>query len=130
MNAETDRVGFVILGIGVNLNMRADQFPADLRTPATSLLIETGTAVSRQIFIVRLLRELDKEYRRFCQSGFGPVREEWASFCNAFGREVTVDVGTTRLQGPFAGIDHDGALLMQQPDGRLERILSGDVTVL
>jgi BirA family biotin operon repressor/biotin-[acetyl-CoA-carboxylase] ligase len=130
MNAETDQVGFVILGIGVNLNMRQDQFPADLRYPATSLLLETGSSVSRQTFIVRLLRELDQEYCRFCMSGFGPVREEWSRYCNAFGREVSVELGTNRLQGPFAGIDHDGALLVQLSDGRLERIVSGDVTVL
>lgn len=130
MNAETDRVGFVILGIGVNLNMRADQFPPDLRTPATSLMLETGSPIARQTFVVHLLRELDQEYRRFQQEGFGPVREEWASYCNAFGREVQVAVGSHVLQGPFMGIDHDGALLMKLPDGRVERILSGDVTVV
>ena len=130
MNAETDRVGFVILGIGVNLNMQADQFPSDLRTPATSLLLESGAPVSRQSFVVHLLRELDREYRRFQQEGFGPVREEWARYCNAFGREVQVDVGSDSLQGPFVGIDHDGALLVKLPDGRVERILSGDVTVM
>ncbi len=130
MNAETDRVGFVILGIGVNLNMRADQFSSDLRSPATSLLLETGSPVSRQVFIVQLLQELDQEYCRFRQCGFGPVREEWSRYCNAFGRDVCVEAGTARLQGPFAGIDQDGALLLQRPDGTLERILSGDVTVL
>lgn len=130
MNAETDRVGFVILGIGVNLNMRSDQFPSDLRYPATSLLLETGSSISRQAFTVRMLQELDSEYSRFRQSGFGPVREEWARYCNAFGREVSVESGATVVQGPFAGIDHDGALLIQLPGGRLERIVSGDVTVL
>ena len=130
MNAETDRVGFVILGIGVNLNMRSEQFPADLRTPATSLLLETGSVVSRQAFTVRLLQELESEYRRFRVDGFGPVREEWARYCNAFGRSVAVESGSSNLQGSFAGIDHDGALLVQTANGRVERILSGDVTVL
>lgn len=130
MNAETDQVGFVILGIGVNLNMRAEQFPGDLRTPATSLMLESGLVVSRQAFAVTLLQQLDKEYARFLQEGFGPVREEWAHYCNAFGREVQVDLGLTRVQGPFAGIDQDGALLLRLPDGSHERILSGDVTVL
>ena len=130
MNAETDQVGFVILGIGVNLNMQAEQFPADLRTPATSLMLEAGAPVSRRAFAVHLLRELDQEYERFLQQGFGPVREEWTRYCNAFGRDVRVLVGTETLQGAFVGIDHDGALLMQLADGRIERILSGDVTVL
>ncbi len=130
MNAETDRVGFVILGIGVNLNMRQEQFPADLRTPATSLLLETGSSVSRHRFALTLLQELDREYVRFMQEGFAAAREVWASYCNASGRQVCVDLGGSLLQGAFAGIDQDGALLVAGPDGRIERVLSGDVTVL
>lgn len=130
MSAETDRVGFVVLGIGINLNMDAAQFPDDLRTPATSLALASGRPVSRVPFAVRLLSALDEEYSRFLRTGFGPVREEWARRCNAFGRQVSVAVGTQTLQGPFAGIDHDGALLLTLPDGRLERVLSGDVTVV
>jgi BirA family biotin operon repressor/biotin-[acetyl-CoA-carboxylase] ligase len=130
MSAETDRVAFVILGVGVNLNMAADQFPDDLRTPATSLAVASGRPVSRVSFAARLLANLDEEYARFCSLGFGPVRDEWARRCNAFGRQVAVAVGNQMLQGPFAGIDHDGALLLTLPDGRLERVLSGDVTVL
>lgn len=130
MSAETDRVAFVILGIGVNLNMAADQFPDDLRTPATSLALAAGCPVPRVPFAARLLANLDAEYARFCRSGFAPVREEWARRCNAFGRQVSVTIGSQTLQGPFAGIDHDGALLLTLPDGRQERVLSGDVTVV
>ncbi len=49
-------------GIGVNLNMRADQFPADLRYPATSLAINTGELVSRLDFTRALLQEIDALY--------------------------------------------------------------------
>lgn len=130
MSAETDQVGFVVLGIGVNLNMTVDQFPSDLRSPATSLAIAAGRPVPRMPFAIKLLTELDREYSRFLSEGFGPVRAEWASRCNAFGRQVSVAMGTQILQGPFAGIDHDGALLLLLPDGRLERVMSGDVTVV
>jgi len=130
MSAETDRVAFVILGIGVNLNMTADQFPDDLRTPATSLAVASGRPVPRAPFAARLLANLDEEYARFRCSGFGPVRDEWARRCNAFGRQVSVAAGNITMQGPFVGIDHDGALLLTLPDGRLERVMSGDVKVL
>lgn len=130
MNAETDRIGFVILGIGINVNMRTQQFPADLRHPATSLMLEAGSPVSRLALLTCLLHELDREYLRFKSCGFGPVREEWASYCNAFGREVQVSQGAVILRGAFDGIDEDGALLVRYGDGRQERVLSGDVTVL
>ena len=131
MSAETDGINFVILGIGVNLNMTHAQFPADLRTPATSLLLSHGRPVNRAQFAATMLEELDLLYTDFLEHGFGPVREEWQNRCNANGREVVVGEGgdeTTR--GMFSGIDGDGALLLRTPDGVVERILSGDVRVV
>lgn len=131
MSAETDAINFVILGIGVNLNMTAEQFPPDLRHPATSLLLETGRPVGRARFAAVMLNELDRLYTCFLSQGFGPVREEWQQRCNAHGRELTVsDNGSETVRGMFAGIDGFGALLVRRQDGSLERILSGDVRVL
>jgi BirA family transcriptional regulator, biotin operon repressor / biotin---[acetyl-CoA-carboxylase] ligase len=131
MSAETDRVNFVILGIGVNLNMTPAQFPADVRTPATSLLLEQGLPVNRAQFAARMLGELDRLYTDFLQHGFGPVRDEWQQRCNANGREVVVsDTGVETVRGMFHGIDGDGALLVRFSDGMVERILSGDVRVV
>ncbi|MBI2354634.1 MAG: biotin--[acetyl-CoA-carboxylase] ligase [Deltaproteobacteria bacterium] len=131
MSAETDAINFVILGLGVNLNMTAGQFPPDLRHPATSLFLETGRPVARQEFAAFMLNELDRLYAGFLAHGFTPVREEWQERCNAHGREVVVcDGGAEVARGMFAGIDGDGALLLRRQDGMVERILSGDVRVL
>jgi len=131
MSAETDGINFVILGIGVNLNMTRAQFPTDLRTPATSLLQEQGFPVSRVQFAATMLAELDRLYADFLQHGFGPVREEWQQRCSASGRVVVVsEAGLETVRGMFYGIDGDGALLLRAPDGMVERILSGDVRVV
>lgn len=131
MSAETDAINFVILGLGVNLNMTLAQFPHDLRHPATSLFLESGQRVDRTGFAATMLNELDGLYADFVAHGFDPVREEWRSRCNARGREVVVsDAGSEVVRGMFNGIDGDGALLVRLPDGRIERILSGDVKVL
>jgi BirA family biotin operon repressor/biotin-[acetyl-CoA-carboxylase] ligase len=131
MSAETDGVNFVILGIGVNLNMSAGQFPPDLRHPATSLLLETGQPVGRARFAAVMLNELELLYADFRVYGFGSVREEWQRRCNAYGRELVVsDGGAEVVRGMFAGIDGSGALLVQVANGNITRILSGDVRVL
>ncbi|MBC8018223.1 MAG: biotin--[acetyl-CoA-carboxylase] ligase [Verrucomicrobia bacterium] len=131
MSAETDGINFVILGIGVNLNMTAAQFPVDLRTPATSLLLEQGRPVSRAQFTATMLDELDRLYGDFLLYGFGPVRDEWQQRCNANGHEVSVsDGGAETLRGRFDGIDGDGAMLVRLSSGMVERILSGDVRVI
>ena len=131
MSAETDGINFVILGVGVNLNMTSGQFPPDLRTPATSLLLEQGRPVNRARFAAAMLGDLDRLYTEFLLYGFGPVRDEWQQRCNANGREVVVsEAGADTVRGMFRGIDGDGAMLVQLADGAVERILSGDVRVL
>ncbi len=131
MSAETDRVTFIILGIGVNLNMREPQFPDDLRHPATSLKLATGRDIDRSAFAAALFNELEQLYDQFLREGFGPVREEWQRLCNLAGRRIVVsDGGLDLLHGEFLGVDHDGALLARRDrDGGIERIFSGDVRV-
>lgn len=131
MSAETDAVNFVILGLGVNLNMTAGQFPPDLRHPASSLFLETGRRVARADFAAIMLEELDRLHAGFLSNGFAQVRKEWEMRCNANGRQLVVcDNGAEVARGMFGGIDGDGALLLRRPDGTIERILSGDVRVL
>lgn len=131
MSAETDGINFVVLGIGVNLNMTADLFPNDLRHPATSLFLESGVHVDRSRFTGIMLNELDRLYSDFLVHGFGPVREEWQRRCNASGRQVLVnDSGTECTGGRFIGIDSDGALLLRSDDDVLHRITCGDVRVI
>lgn len=129
MSAETDKVNFVVLGIGVNLNMRADQFPPELRHPATSTLIETGKGVSRVVFARRLLQELDSIYSLFLEEGYAPVRREWLERSRLAGEQVTVTDNGTIQSGVVTGIDEYGALLLKSPSGAIIQILSGDVTI-
>lgn len=125
MSAETDKVNFVILGIGVNLNMTREQFPAELRHPATSLLIESGAKVDRTDFTRVLLEELDELYAGFLAEGYAPARKEWLARSALNGAFVTVtDHGSERC-GRVTGIDEFGALLLDNG----EQILSGDVVI-
>ncbi len=131
MSAEVDRIRFVVLGIGVNLNMTADQFPADLRMPATSLRLAGGVAVSRAAFARELLQQLDKLYADYLNFGLAPILAEWESRCDLIGRQVEVDeAGSGLVRGRVSGIDRDGALLLELADGSTARILAGDVKVV
>ena len=77
MDSEADRVAFVVLGIGVNLNAPADELRQAVGIPATSILATTGRAVGRAAFVGRLLAELEGRYRRYLAEGFATLREEW-----------------------------------------------------
>ena len=130
MSAETDKVNFVVLGIGVNLNMTTDQFPADLRHPATSLFIESGIKVRRTDFARCLLQELDAVYGVFLRDGYGPVRREWLERSRLAGESVTVSDNGRMTSGKVLGIDEYGALLLEREDGSMLQVLAGDVRLV
>ena len=127
MSAETDRVNYVVLGIGVNLNMREEQFPQDLRYPATSLAITGGRPVSRLDFTRTLLQEIDALYQLFMQQGSEPVLEAWAQLCDMTGQVVRVDCNELQIEGVMTGLADDGALLVRTATGKMERVYAGDV---
>lgn len=128
MNAETEQVHFVVLGVGVNLNMSAAQFPAEMLYPATSVSLELGQLIDRVTFVRAFLQRLDGYYQEFLAEGFVPIRRRWEALCDLLNCRVQVDQNPVLLQGVVVGLDTDGALRLQLDDGRVERILAGDVS--
>jgi BirA family biotin operon repressor/biotin-[acetyl-CoA-carboxylase] ligase len=129
LSAELDKVRYVILGIGVDVNLGAGEFPPELRKLATSLKIESGKTISRAELATAILRELDSDYARICSGFFAEVADEWQEHCKTIGREVTIQIGERRIRGHAESLDDDGALLLRTDHGRLERITGGDVTL-
>jgi len=129
LTAELDHVKEMVLGIGVDANLDAADFPHDLRKTATSLKIESGQAVDRAELAVAILRELDADYDRIRRGQFELVAVEWRQRCGTLGREVSIRIGDRVIRGRAESLDAEGALLLRTQHGRLERIISGDVTM-
>lgn len=127
MSAETDRVNYVVLGVGVNLNMLEKQFPRVLRYPATSLRLVLGAPVSRLGFTRALLREVDELYQVFLEQGSPPILAAWLDLCEMNGQPVKVDGGNLQIEGVMAGLAEDGALLVRTGAGKIEPVYAGDV---
>jgi BirA family biotin operon repressor/biotin-[acetyl-CoA-carboxylase] ligase len=129
MDSEVDRVHHVIAGIGVNLNLPLAALPRDLRAKATSLRAVTGRRVDRARFTGGLLAALEARYGRFLSAGFPTVRAEWETFSCLTGTEVRIASAEGELAGCVLGLDADGALRLRQADGRVVRVIAGEVTV-
>jgi BirA family biotin operon repressor/biotin-[acetyl-CoA-carboxylase] ligase len=129
LSAEVDRVKHIIIGIGIDVNLDANEFPAELKRTATSLKIESGETVSRAELAVAILRELDFDYARIGGGKFHAVADEWESGCATIGKNVTVHIGDRKIRGRAESLDDDGALIIRTEHGRLERIIGGDVTL-
>jgi BirA family biotin operon repressor/biotin-[acetyl-CoA-carboxylase] ligase len=129
MSAELDHLKEVLLGIGVDVNLEAADFPAALRKSATSLRLETGQKLNRSELAVAILRELDRDYDLVRQGRFEALAEQWQERCSTLGRQVAIRVGDRVIRGRAESLDDDGALLVRGPHGHLERVVGGDVTV-
>jgi len=129
LSAEVDRVKHVTLGVGVDVNLSASEFPSDLRKIATSLRVESGKPISRPELATAILRELDRDYARICAGQFAALADEWEQHCTTIGKNVAIQIGERKMRGRAEALDDDGALLIRTEHGHLERIIGGDVTL-
>lgn len=129
MTAELDHVRELILGIGIDVNLEAHEFPPELRKIATSIRIEAGQMIDRAGLAVAILRELDRDYEHIKRGEFDLVAEEWQRHCSTIGAQVSIRVGERVIRGRAEALDADGALLLRGQHGHLERIIGGDVTM-
>lgn len=119
-----------VVGIGLNLKLpELDPVAAPMMMPVAALAGMVTPLPDRHRLLAALLTELATVFDAFSAAGFGAVREDWQA-CNAWqDRKVRVlRNGEVCLEGRCCGADSDGALLVEA-DGRVERCLSGDVSL-
>ncbi|HEV8671472.1 MAG TPA: biotin--[acetyl-CoA-carboxylase] ligase [Candidatus Limnocylindria bacterium] len=117
--------GVLVLGIGINVHQRPDDFPVELRDRATSLAI-AGHALDRLALLARLTRELD---RLEDPAERGAALDEWRRRSTFLGNAVEVRAGERApLRGIATAIDDDGALLVRTSSGT-ERVVAGEVAL-
>ena len=129
MSAEMDRVNYIVIGIGINVNIAEEDFPEELRPIATSLMQMKGEPLSRVAFLQELLRALDVLYADVQRAGFAPVLAAWKKYAVTLGQQVRVlGPGGETFEGTAADIDAEGALLIDTEEGQ-RRVLAGDVSI-
>jgi BirA family biotin operon repressor/biotin-[acetyl-CoA-carboxylase] ligase len=126
LSADVERVHFVIVGVGVNLNSELADFPPEVAELATSVSLNRPSPVHRALFMAALLGKLEDWFEIWSDQGFEPVRAAWKNASSMLGQEVLVRADAKELRGVAEDIDASGALLLRVGD-TLERVLSGDV---
>jgi len=130
LGAEATRVDFLILGIGVNLNVDRKEFPDEFRDRATSLASYRGRPVDRLAFARLLYGNLESTLDVCADRGFDGVRSEFDARFQMRGEPVCVlELDGSELRGTTLGIDDDGALRVQLENGDVARVIAGDVTL-
>ncbi len=122
LNAEMDRVKFVIVGFGINVNTLASQLPEE----GTSLKIEAKKEFSRVLVLQEVLRSFEKWLAIFQAQGFPTVREEWKVRSWTLGRRVKFIEPSGEIIGTAFDLAPDGCLLLRKDSGEVVKKISGD----
>jgi BirA family biotin operon repressor/biotin-[acetyl-CoA-carboxylase] ligase len=130
MEAEIDRVAFVIVGIGVNVNLEREEMDPAFRESATSLALE-GATVRRADLARAILARLEEVYSQLIAGRFNRVLDRWRALSVTLGaavRVLNVD-GKRLMEGTAEDVDAEGALLVRDAAGELHRVVSGEVSI-
>ena len=128
MNAEMDCINYIIIGMGINVNIDKEEMPEEIQNIATSLSQITGKKISRLKLLNKILYYLEHLYIICQEEGFAPILDEWRKYSITLNQHIRV-IGTNEvLEGIAVDIDDDGALLVNI-DGQIKRVLAGDVSI-
>lgn len=118
----------MVLGIGVNVNHQAGDLPASIADRATSVRLETGADADRAALLAAILEGFERRYARLVEGSAADLLREWETLSALpRGRVVAVEGPAGRRLGRVAGVDEEGALLIETADGRPERVPFGEV---
>lgn len=127
VESENGHIQYVIVGVGVNANETENDFPAELRPVATSILTETGKRFDRARLAAQMILELDK-LRAVWPHEKGRYLAAYRNDCVTVGK--TVILSGTDEQTAFAqAVSDDFGLIVRFPDGTEKTISSGEVSV-
>lgn len=130
LKAEADLLHYLIIGIGINVNFREENFPPELKNIATSLYLENNRAeVSRQKLTCSILQKMDDSYQRSLAEGPGFILEEWKKFNITLGRKITVKTMQEIYTGIAVDLSSGGALILEQDNGIKRQFQAGEVTL-
>jgi BirA family biotin operon repressor/biotin-[acetyl-CoA-carboxylase] ligase len=124
------RGGFVVVGLGLNVNLALDAAPPELRERIGSLALATGRPHDRASCLTAYLAALEHRYDELCQGAGAVVLAAVRVRSATLGRRVTAHLGKAHISGRAAEISDTGELVIQQDDGRREAVRAGDVTHL
>ena len=123
LSADTDRVKFVVIGVGVNISAVDGALPAH----ATSLKKEAHKNFSRVELLQEILRCVEEWYVRFQKEGPKPIIKRWKELAGTLGSHIRISNPGETIEGKAIDIDQDGGLLIRKDSGIVVKKMTGDV---
>ena len=128
MSTELECINYIVTGIGINVANH--EFPEEIRDVATSLYLETGKEVRRSQLIAAIMRAYEGYYDKFMENqNMKSLMDVYNSRLANCGTQVRVLSPGNEYTGMALGIDEMGELLVRTEDGKVCKVISGEVSV-
>lgn len=130
MSAELNKIHYLVIGLGINVNTEETDFPDELKTTATSLRISKGIVIDRKTLVADILNNFELLYNEFIKEH--SIRTS-IQICREnsvlLGKEVRIINGSMEIKAKALDINDEGELIIEHKDGKIEVIFSGEVSM-
>ena len=123
-------VSALAVGIGINLNTEIKKFPEELQRNVCSLTDFAGQRIIPEELLALFLRKFEMDYEIWERNAYRDVVEQWKKRCNQFGEKIKVTTAGGEQDALFKDVSADGYLLYETPDGKTQRLISGEINVI
>ncbi|MGI5970503.1 MAG: biotin--[acetyl-CoA-carboxylase] ligase [Oscillospiraceae bacterium] len=128
LEGESNRIQYLVTGIGINVNQAPEDFAPEIRRTATSIAAETGRRLDRGRLAAEIINRLDRMYAEFPHKK-SEYLDTYRRDCVVPGRHVRVFLGGSQKTAYAEEIDDDFGLVVSYEDGKRETLRSGEISV-
>lgn len=130
MSGELNKVNYIVIGIGINVNIDKNEIPNDIKEIATSLKIEKNNKIDRRILLANILNNFENLYEELKNNGnINSSIDICRKDSSLIGKKVKVINGGKEKIGLALNINDEGQLLIEYEDGKIENIISGEISI-
>ncbi|MGO1470065.1 MAG: biotin--[acetyl-CoA-carboxylase] ligase [Tissierella sp.] len=130
ISAELNKINYLVMGIGINVNLDEKDIPDELKTKATSIKINENRRIDRKILLANILNEFESLYISFVNENSNSKAIEICRKNSAtIGKEVKVRQGKEEKLGKALDINNKGELVVEFKEGHIQNIFAGEVSV-
>ena len=122
------KVDYAIIGIGINCCQQPEDLPPDIRETAGSLAMASGCEIDRSKVAAAMMEAL-WQLDRTLLSGKDAMLQSYRRDCITLGQDISLLRGEAVRHGHALDVDENGALVVAYPDGTVEAVNSGEVSV-
>ncbi|WP_160679692.1 biotin--[acetyl-CoA-carboxylase] ligase [Clostridium sp. C8-1-8] len=130
MSCEMSQINYIVVGIGLNINLDQEDFPEEVMDKATSLKLEASKNIERKVILADIIKNFETLYRDFLISGsIGSALEICKTNSSILGKDIKILHRGTETYAKATDLNEDGNLIVTYEDGSIKPLFSGEVSV-